>query len=356
MMKRTLLLTAIAASLFTACTDRSCTINGNITGLEGEGWIFLKDAWEDFKVIDSTRYDNGVFTLETDEVGFETLVTMSYMSDNGERGSEVRRFLLEPGTILIEGDLKTDRFSGAKGTAMNELFNQSSNTAREFYRNFPRNTAKYKSDSLAKEIFSRETTPAFRLYFINDKMMEYPSALLLDELEKLPEAYLALNMAQQYKNALTGRARTEPQVEGSEVIPYYIDFTINDLNGSPMSLKTVVENPATKYVLVDFWATWCGPCRDEMPNLIEAYRQFKDKGLEIVAVAVSDQAELCRKYITDNGISWINVCDDKEHNISSLYGIWGIPDNVLIDCSTGIIVRRDLRGKHLNEELNSLLK
>ena len=56
------------------------------------------------------------------------------------------------------------------------------------------------------------------------------------------------------------------------------------------------------------------------------------------------------------GDGWINVCDDKEHNISSLYGIWGIPDNVMIDCSTGIIVKRDLRGKHLNEELNSLLK
>lgn len=355
-MKKTILTIAVAATLFTSCTDRNCTINGNITGLDGEGWIYVEDAWGDFKVIDSTRYNNGVFTLEMDKVIFETSVTISYSPDGGEDGNEVRRFLLEPGTILIEGDLKADRFSGATGTAMNELFNSCRDETREFYRNLPRDVAKLKADSLTKEIFTKDITPAFRLYFVNRKMMDYPSALLLDEMDKLPQAYLDLDMAQQYKNVLTGRAKTEPQVEGSDIIPYYIDFETNDLNGNLVRLKDVVENPANKYVLLDFWATWCGPCRDEMPNVIKAYDLYKDKGLEIIGIAVDDKVESCRKYISNNNIGWINVCDDKEHDINSIYGVWGIPDNVLIDCKTGIIIGRDLRGKYLDEELNKLMK
>jgi len=114
-----------------------------------------------------------------------------------------------------------------------------------------------------------------------------------------------------------------------------------------VSLKSVIENPANKYVLVDFWASWCGPCLREIPYLQADYEKYRKKGFEIYAVSLDDERDAWVKTIADKQMKWIQVCDFKAFDspASLDYAVESIPSNFLIRCSDGQIVARKPWGR-----------
>ncbi|NSL89101.1 TlpA family protein disulfide reductase [Chitinophaga sp. Mgbs1] len=131
------------------------------------------------------------------------------------------------------------------------------------------------------------------------------------------------------------------------------DFTLPDPSGKMVSLKSF----RGKYVLVDFWASWCGPCRQENPNVVKAYQQFKNKNFTILGVSLDKTKEQWLAAIKQDGLAWNHVSDLKfwDSAVVPIYGINAIPTNFLLD-PQGKIIAADLRGDALTAKLQEIIK
>ena len=131
------------------------------------------------------------------------------------------------------------------------------------------------------------------------------------------------------------------------------DLTMNDVNGKPVSISDFKG----KYVLVDFWASWCGPCRQENPNVVAAYNRFKDKNFTILGVSLDEDKANWQKAIAKDNLAWNHMSDLKQWESIAVkaYGIEGIPFNVLVD-PAGKIIASSLRGTDLDNKLAEVLK
>lgn len=172
--------------------------------------------------------------------------------------------------------------------------------------------------------------------------------LILAEVARLSKEYPWLAEAREKK---TDMAAAEAIAKKTGIGATAMNFTQNNTDGKPVKLSDY----RGKYVLLDFWASWCGPCRAENPNVLDNYEKYHAKGLEILAVSLDDKKDAWLKAIKDDGLEWAHVSDLKgwKNQVAKEYNIRAVPSNFLID-KEGKIVAVDLRGEELTRKLEDI--
>jgi len=349
-MKKTILFAA-AAVVFASCSDRpKYAIEGDVAGLEGTVYMFQGDS-----LVDSAKVEKGKFRFKG--VCEAPAVRTLRDSRNGQPQAFAMHFICEPGTIRIQSDPEDVRSYRMAGTPANDAGDRHMIASRELIEEF-RDTAttderrkaiRKEYEQLGRRTVDENLDNFFGVVMMSNLAYELSGQELLELIAKFsPEMQRTGELAELKKSA-------EQKIRTQEGQPY-IDIVQKNAEGEEVSLRSVIENPANKYTLVDFWASWCGPCMGEVPYLTRTYDQYHRKGFEIYGVSFDNDRDKWLAAVEDHGMGWIHVSDVNgfDNQAAKDYAIQAIPSNFLID-ARGRIVAKNLRGEALEARIAELL-
>ena len=330
----TVLLTVVS------CKNSSieCVVKGTVQGVKDGAELVLQDEWNNWKAISTATVENGTIEFHP-RISAPTHVYLYATNPedvyaNPYDGGQLKDFFLEPGTVIVDvhAEDEHDMCTGATGTTLNDAYHQILTVdpdARE---------------ALWEAAIRDERTNLLALLHAGafhddlDRAEEVLGHLSPDR-AKTYKKYIATLKQNLVRRAEAAKRKAEAlAAEVSLVGQRYTDMEFPNVNDTPVRLRAVVDDPETRYVILDFWATWCMPCVKSIPTLKEVYAKYHDKGLEIYSISQDSKAEEWKSFVEKNEMTWINVLASVSSKVYKDYAIEFIPSVFLIDCQTGKIL------------------
>lgn len=375
---------AFTAAVLVSCNKDGYTINGEVKGFEDGTKVYINKQDENgFTKIDSTVVKGGLFEFKNSKAPEVDL----YFIELDTTKMFMYPMVLEKGEIKFTFDKEKPQEAKVIGTKNNNLmtsYNEEASKIQKEIMDFQQQNqmkfmeAQQKGDQAAMQSISDEMMSLQNKYvdqnknFISTNKDSYISLLLLTQLamsdalttEEIKNYYNAFdasvkdtkkgkefsdNLKKIEENEKEHAAKQEKVAIGKKAP----DFTANTPEGKAESLHKNLG----KVTLVDFWASWCGPCRKENPNVVALYNKYKAQGFKVIGVSLDKEKENWVKAIADDKLDWLQISNLKywDDEIAKEYAIDAIPATILLDAN-GTIVAKNLRGAELEAKVAELLK
>lgn len=364
-MKHFFLISLAALVLWSCGNKNQFTISGEVSpATDGKMILF---GFQDGQPVptDTAIIAKGKFTFK----GETEIPELRLMSIEGKE-SYVAQLFVEPGKIQMTIHPDSFETNVIKGSEAQDIFQKYidemvsfSKKEGEMKSRFQQAQAMGNEDELKAIQFEYESmVKNLQLYsrnFIKEYntspvaayvyLMNFIQEAQVEELDSMLNVFEPIQKSE-FVAAIKERADVMRAFSKGAIAP---DFTLNGPDGKPFSLSSLKG----KYVLIDFWASWCQPCMIELPNVIELYKNYKEKGFEIVGVSLDREKEAWLRTIQIPGMSWIHVWDMEGEipgEVANKFGVTGIPHTVLLD-KDGKIIEVNIRGQELKSKLAQLM-
>ena len=340
------------------------TLNGDLRNLDAE-WVYIQAKNDgEWEKVDSSKVDDGKFVLN----GKVETPQMHYLQFG--RSRKYVAVFVENSAISVSGDMDSIDLVTIAGSNIHDKYTKYSEGLKPFRDSMKELYPKYDlADSLGDEQMKNEIDSIYESVYA--EQVDYTKVIIdenknnalgpylvsniyysddkLEELEAIMKTFSEQALASIYYLELVTKIDIWKSVAVGQPA---INFSQQDTTGTEISLSSFKG----KYLLIDFWASWCGPCRVENPNVVALYQEMKDKDFEIIGVSFDTDREKWVNAIKEDGVNWIHVSDLKgwKNAVGATYGVNAIPHTVLLD-KEGVIIAKNLRGKDLREKLESIL-